>query len=352
MFPSISVYYKCRYTVRAKAGGGQSSYDNQGKKARSAGAMLRRYGEQALREDIRALLKSWQWHLNRCSLILMSVPRTMRGIFFDEEKGLTILDRSDPRIRYVPFMTDRPTLETVKEIHSKCSTAYVSVVAKQATEINNASNIAIKIDKISIAAISKSESLAPAPSPLYSENVLIRCLESDQLFAILKAIERTVKENSSAEIAQLLNDAEEIIQKICLRYSNIALGQSLESTPTADVPSSPLAAIKQPSINRELSLNLTAEDVINLPSSATDFYTPLHHAAEIGNSRIIMALLRAGADPTKKDVRGRPAYFLCKLKDARCVFVHTLKNKLILILINMSFLIIINKLMNMILIYD
>jgi hypothetical protein len=34
-----------RYTIRAKAGGSQSSHDSQGKKAKSAGAMLRRYGE-------------------------------------------------------------------------------------------------------------------------------------------------------------------------------------------------------------------------------------------------------------------------------------------------------------------
>ena len=34
----------------AQAGGSQSAHDNQGRKAKSAGAMLRRYGEQALRE--------------------------------------------------------------------------------------------------------------------------------------------------------------------------------------------------------------------------------------------------------------------------------------------------------------
>ena len=32
-----------RYTVRAKAGGGQSSHDNKSGKAQSAGAMMRRY---------------------------------------------------------------------------------------------------------------------------------------------------------------------------------------------------------------------------------------------------------------------------------------------------------------------
>ena len=48
-----------RYTIRAKRGGSQSSYDSGGRKALSAGATLRRYGEQALREDVRSLLKDW-----------------------------------------------------------------------------------------------------------------------------------------------------------------------------------------------------------------------------------------------------------------------------------------------------
>lgn len=59
-----------RYTIRAKRGGSQSSYDSGGRKAQSAGAALRRYGEQALREDVRALLKEWEGplkvRLDRC----------------------------------------------------------------------------------------------------------------------------------------------------------------------------------------------------------------------------------------------------------------------------------------------
>ena len=39
-----------RYTTRRKQGGSQGLNDAAGKKAISAGAMLRRYGEQALRD--------------------------------------------------------------------------------------------------------------------------------------------------------------------------------------------------------------------------------------------------------------------------------------------------------------
>lgn len=99
-----------RYTVRAKAGGSQSSHDGQGKNAKSVGAMLRRYGEQALTEDVRAILKDWNAHLQTCGLIFISCPKTMRSVLFEE--GLkdkdTPLKRNDPRVRLVPFMVCIP----------------------------------------------------------------------------------------------------------------------------------------------------------------------------------------------------------------------------------------------------
>ncbi|RYG67395.1 GNAT family N-acetyltransferase, partial [archaeon] len=50
--PSLLVHKVLRrYTVRAKAGGGQSSHDNKGGKAKSMGAQLRRYGERMLEQD-------------------------------------------------------------------------------------------------------------------------------------------------------------------------------------------------------------------------------------------------------------------------------------------------------------
>ncbi len=42
-----------RYTVRAKRGGSQSSYDSGGNRPQSAGAMLRRAGEEKLKEEVR-----------------------------------------------------------------------------------------------------------------------------------------------------------------------------------------------------------------------------------------------------------------------------------------------------------
>ncbi len=42
-----------RYTVRAKRGGSQSSYDSGGNRPQSAGAMLRRAGEEKLKEEVK-----------------------------------------------------------------------------------------------------------------------------------------------------------------------------------------------------------------------------------------------------------------------------------------------------------
>ena len=170
-----------RYTVRAKAGGSQSAHDNQGRKAQSAGAQLRRYGEQALREDVRGVLHEWladhiyaffmtylpHHHpiiiilnhsilthpillpfypspyrstlLQSCAAIFLSCPRTMRTVLFEDQAGVydgsksttshkqATLHKDDPRVRLVPFMVNKPSFEEVKAIHSRISTVTFQV---------------------------------------------------------------------------------------------------------------------------------------------------------------------------------------------------------------------------------
>ncbi|CAH8631779.1 unnamed protein product [Heterobilharzia americana] len=75
------------YTVRAKQGGGQSSYDSlcgglRGSK--SAGANLRRHGETAIRNEISDLLHNkWRTLLQSCQLIFLWSPKVNRSIFFN-----------------------------------------------------------------------------------------------------------------------------------------------------------------------------------------------------------------------------------------------------------------------------
>lgn len=96
-----------RYTTRRKQGGAQSANDNTKSKAVSAGAMLRRYGEQALRDDIRNLLQDWAEEIDECERIFIRASISNRRIFLDYENAVIL--KGDERLRTFPFPTRRPT---------------------------------------------------------------------------------------------------------------------------------------------------------------------------------------------------------------------------------------------------
>ncbi|KAF8159800.1 hypothetical protein B0H34DRAFT_704885 [Crassisporium funariophilum] len=96
-----------RYTTRRKQGGSQSVNDNAKGVAKSAGAQLRRYGEQALRDDIRGLLKEWEEDIAGCERIWIRASTSNRRIFFDYEEAP--FTKGDERFRTFPFPTRRPT---------------------------------------------------------------------------------------------------------------------------------------------------------------------------------------------------------------------------------------------------
>ncbi|KIK48180.1 hypothetical protein CY34DRAFT_798560 [Suillus luteus UH-Slu-Lm8-n1] len=96
-----------RYTTRRKQGGSQSVNDNSKGAAISAGAMLRRYGEQALRDDIRNLLLDWADDIQDCERIWLRASVSNRRIFFDYEN--CVINKGDDRLRTFPFPTRRPT---------------------------------------------------------------------------------------------------------------------------------------------------------------------------------------------------------------------------------------------------
>ncbi|EMD38877.1 hypothetical protein CERSUDRAFT_133490 [Gelatoporia subvermispora B] len=96
-----------RYTTRRKQGGSQGLNDNAKSKAVSAGAMLRRYGEQALRDDIRNLLQDWAEEIDECERIWIRASVSNRRIFLDYDGA--IIQKGDNRLRTFPFPTRRPT---------------------------------------------------------------------------------------------------------------------------------------------------------------------------------------------------------------------------------------------------
>ncbi|KDR67970.1 hypothetical protein GALMADRAFT_129807 [Galerina marginata CBS 339.88] len=96
-----------RYTTRRKQGGSQSTNDNAKGFAKSAGALLRRYGEQALRDDIRNLLQEWAEDIASCERIWIRASTSNRKIFYDFEGAP--FNKNDERLRTFPFPTRRPT---------------------------------------------------------------------------------------------------------------------------------------------------------------------------------------------------------------------------------------------------
>ncbi len=95
-----------RYTTRRKQGGAQGSSDQRGGKAKSAGAQLRRYNEQALAKEVKDLLETWKPQIDASDLIFLHAPSGNRQVF--QDAGVFTLQ--DVRLRSFPFTTKRPTL--------------------------------------------------------------------------------------------------------------------------------------------------------------------------------------------------------------------------------------------------
>lgn len=119
-----------RYTTRRKQGGAQSSNDKSKGHAYSAGAGIRRYNEQALREEIQELLWNWKQHLQECSVIFVRTPVPMRKtIFYDDQ----VLDPGSDKVRSIPFITKRPTIDEVL----RCYSELVKLRIQQKVKVEN-----------------------------------------------------------------------------------------------------------------------------------------------------------------------------------------------------------------------
>ena len=121
-----------RYTTRRKAGGAQSSADNRGGAHKSAGAMLRRYNEKALNDEVKACVLEWRQRLCECDLVFLSASARSVGLFYagakeaagagKGQKEAAPFFKGDPRVRSLPFATGRPTLEELTNAHTRMAT--------------------------------------------------------------------------------------------------------------------------------------------------------------------------------------------------------------------------------------
>ncbi|KAJ3154978.1 hypothetical protein HDU86_004497 [Geranomyces michiganensis] len=114
-----------RYTTRRKQGGAQSTSDAVKGAAHSAGSTLRRYNEQALKEEIAELLKTWKSMLDSCQLIFIrAAPLNRKALFYE---GSPLATDSD-RVRSFPFTTRRPTFGELMRCFKELTTVRVQPI--------------------------------------------------------------------------------------------------------------------------------------------------------------------------------------------------------------------------------
>ncbi|XP_045476125.1 ankyrin repeat and zinc finger domain-containing protein 1-like [Harmonia axyridis] len=120
--PILHKTFHC-YTVRQGQGGSQSSRDNKsgGSHPKSAGASLRRFNEQALVQHVQDIADQWKAEIEKSSLIFYRAPGPYnRSVLFGGSNP--ILNRSDVRLRNIPFSTRRATYTEVQRVHNILAT--------------------------------------------------------------------------------------------------------------------------------------------------------------------------------------------------------------------------------------
>ncbi|KAJ7050526.1 cytoplasmic protein [Mycena amicta] len=162
-----------RYTTRRKQGGSQGLNDNAKGPAKSAGAMLRRYGEQALRDDIRNLIQDWAEDLNTCERIWIRASGSNRKIFVDYDD--CVIQKSDGRLRTFPFPTRRPTQSEVSRCLIELTRVKTSHFTEEALRAQDEAYLAsLPKPKPNPTAIAPSAPVKPKPIKLTKDEELLR----------------------------------------------------------------------------------------------------------------------------------------------------------------------------------
>eukprot|EP01034_Spumella_vulgaris_P023232 gene23232-29434_t len=309
-----------RYTVRAKAGGGQSSHDNKGGKAKSAGAMLRRYGEQALKEDINEILRLWSGHLQGCEAIHICAPKTMRSVFFDETAG-SPLRKDDPRISYVPFLVDRPTLDEAKFVHARCTSVLFTKRDKEVLKVKFSG----EVESVAAERAAENEEELEEEQLLRGDETQRRDSRRRDKAAAKNSLSMGTALASvalaecgpSRELVAACESGNDTLAVRLLRALRDRYGQRTTDPADSDSDEEEGGALSAPLTDSSFTGSWDLVTILNAPDSVTALSTPLHIASAKSMGRTVGLLLALGADPTRMDVRGRPPYFLVNDKDTR-----------------------------------
>jgi len=228
--------------------------------------MLRRYGEQALKEDVAGLLQLWSGHIQSSGLILVAATKSVRSALF--ESCSEAFSKDDPRVTFVPFQVGRPTLETVQLIHERCTAVFFGLATP-----------------------------SEAAEEPRKESACVSCPREVDV--------KKPQEEASVEEPPLLE---------------APFSRSLLRALLSDSESEALALIRQASADPHSLAEMDLPTVLNLPDSLQEMNTALHVASSRGLAKVVQELLLSGADPCRLDVRGRTAYLVAKDKDVRDVF--------------------------------
>ncbi|KAF7294481.1 bVLRF1 domain-containing protein [Mycena kentingensis (nom. inval.)] len=162
-----------RYTTRRKQGGSQGLNDNSKGLAKSAGALLRRYGEQSLRDDIRNLLQDWADDLDGCERIWIRATGSNRKIFIDYDD--CVIQKTDGRLRTFPFQTRRPTQSEVWRALMELTRVKTSHLTEDALRAQDEAYLAsLPKPKIVPNAAPAPDPPKPKPTKLTKEEELLR----------------------------------------------------------------------------------------------------------------------------------------------------------------------------------
>jgi hypothetical protein len=342
-----------RYTIRAKSGGSQSSYDSAHGKAASAGAMMRRAGEAMLKEDVSQLLRTWQAHLQTCFLILTSYPKTMKNVLFEENVRDPVLTKDDKRIRSVPFMVASPTFEECLKIRDRCSTIVFRRYLQESSIVSTATDILLvdeeevkdmpAADVIAYNHKSSVLSASPSVSALSSVSSSSAASASDYYspassssaaVAIAAEYIDDEKDIKEIEVVQAIPTAELLQLPDCpfsVRLFDAIDRDDVDGVTNLILEINRLVFVREALLSGDESVVLDCtgledirdwelDDIVNMPRNVDDMETALHAAAARGSAGIVSVLLENGADPTRIDVRGRVPYMVSKEKPSRDAF--------------------------------
>ena len=300
-----------RYTVRAKQGGSQTTNDaaNSGHQAKSIGSSIRRKEAVRFREEVHEVMAEWRDEIAACQRIFLFAPSYNRGIFYrpaitrlkrptttdgssDGNAGNVEVDvswdKTDVRIRSIPFSVYRPTFAEVERVYKQLTTVEF-------------------VDRV----------------PGEDEEAMVEAADSEQ-------DER--KDSEDRPAATAVPPAEPDLVLEAIDGGDLpALQHLFTSGYKRPVPAAGVTALV-PAVYHAATLQkldivtwLAAEDggrqdideqcVTTTSTSSTVCWTALHYACHHNLTTLALHLLSLHASPVVRDSRGLSAYNSCPAGD-------------------------------------